>query len=270
MEQAVLRMVLLVIQMAHDEEVRKRILFIILGPVIFILLVIALIIYLVTNPMSYMSKWMESAESEAVDRFQQDWGYNQRIGMFSKDYIESSGQNYEGIILGEEGEREVVYFNQLDSRWAKQSYGQDRIGTHGCGPTSMSIVVSTLTGTTVDPVQMAQWSYDNGYYCRGEGSYHSLIPGAAQNWGLSVQQNMNGQDVVDALSNGKLIVAIMAKGHFTKGGHFIVLRGITSEGKVLVADPASVKRSNQEWDLSIILDEARKGAGAGGPFWAIG
>lgn len=58
--------------------------------------------------------------------------------------------------------------------------------------------------------------------------------------------------------------------HFTKGGHFIVLRGITAEGKILVADPASVKRSNQEWDLSIILEEARKGAGAGGPFWAIG
>ena len=40
-------------------------------------------------------------------------------------------------------------------------------------------------------------------------------------------------------------------------------------GKILVADPASHKRSEQEWDLSIILDEARKGAAAGGPFWAI-
>lgn len=85
-----LRLVILVIQMAHDEEARKRILFIILGPVIFILLVIALIIYLVTNPMSYMSEWMESKEVEAVDRFQQDWGYNQRIGMFSKDYIKAA------------------------------------------------------------------------------------------------------------------------------------------------------------------------------------
>ena len=46
-------------------------------------------------------------------------------------------------------------------------------------------------------------------------------------------------------------------------------RGVTAEGKILVADPASRKRSEQEWDLSIILDEARKGAAAGGPFWAI-
>ena len=45
----------------------------------------------------------------------------------------------------------------------------------------------------------------------------------------------------------------------------MVLRGVTSEGKILVADPASKKRSEQEWDISIILDEARKGAAAGGP-----
>ena len=38
---------------------------------------------------------------------------------------------------------------------------------------------------------------------------------------------------------------------------------------MIVADPASKKRSEQEWDISIILDEARKGAAAGGPLWAI-
>lgn len=62
----------------------------------------------------------------------------------------------------------------------------------------------------------------------------------------------------------------MSKGHFTTGGHFIVLRGVTAEGKILVADPASHKRSNQEWDLSLIMDETQRGADAGGPFWAIG
>ena len=130
-------------------------------------------------------------------------------------------------------------------------------------------MVSTLTGTNVDPVEMAQWSYENGYYCPGGGSYHSLIPKAAEHWGLSVDMNLDGENVADALAEGKLVVAIMSKGHFTKSGHFIVLRGITADGKVLVADPASLKRSNQEWDLSLILEEARRRVGAGGPFWAI-
>ncbi|MBD4337226.1 murein hydrolase, partial [Xanthomonas citri pv. citri] len=49
-----------------------------------------------------------------------------------------------------------------------------------------------------------------------------------------------------------------------------VLRGVTSEGKILVADPASYDRSNKAWDMSIILNEASRSAGSGGPFWIIG
>ena len=78
-----------------------------------------------------------------------------------------------------------------------------------------------------------------------------------------------GQKISDALSGGKLVVALMDEGHFTNSGHFIVLRGVRN-GKILVADPASYERSEQEWDLSIILDEAREGAAAGGPFWISG
>jgi hypothetical protein len=134
----------------------------------------------------------------------------------------------------------------------------------------MSIVISTLTGTAHDPVELSNWSVKNGHRCEGNGSYHSLIPAAAEGYGLSCEGDLSVQDIVDALSGGKLVVAIMSKGHFTTGGHFIVLRGVTAEGKILVADPASHRRSNQEWDLSLIMNEARKGAAAGGPFWAIG
>jgi len=61
----------------------------------------------------------------------------------------------------------------------------------------------------------------------------------------------------------------MTKGHFTSSGHFIVLRGVTSDGKILVADPASYRRSEKEWDIKIILNEASKLSGSGGPFWII-
>ena len=105
----------------------------------------------------------------------------------------------------------------------------------------------------------------------GQGSYHSLIPNAAKAWGLNVEgcKANESQRILDALSSGKLVVAIMSPGHFTTGGHFIVLRGI-KDGKILVADPASTSRSQKAWDLSIILNEAGKRAGAGGPFWLIG
>ena len=108
-------------------------------------------------------------------------------------------------------------------------------------------------------------------YALAEMGKKVLVPGAAEGFGLQWESisTDDPQAVVDTLASGKLIVALMSKGHFTSSGHFMVLRGVTSEGKILVADPASRKRSEQEWDLSIILDEARKGAAAGGPFWAI-
>ena len=105
----------------------------------------------------------------------------------------------------------------------------------------------------------------------GSGSYHALIPAAAEAWGLPVSgcTASEPQRITDALSSGKLVVAIMSAGHFTSSGHFIVLRGVKDE-KILVADPASRTRSEQSWELSIILNEASKAAGSGGPFWIIG
>jgi len=168
---------------------------------------------------------------------------------------------------------EVVYYNQFDSRWANTLYGPaGTIGQEGCGPTSLAMVVATFTTNKVTPVDVANWSAANGYRCVGSGSYHSLIPNGAKHYGLQVDslgRGGGGQPVVDALSSGKLIIALMNPGHFTKSGHFIVLRGVTSDGKILVADPASVTRSNQEWNLDIILSEARPDASAGGPLWAI-
>ena len=48
-----------------------------------------------------------------------------------------------------------------------------------------------------------------------------------------------------------------------------MLRGVQDE-KILVADPASRTRSEQSWELSIILNEASKAAGSGGLFWIVG
>ncbi len=165
----------------------------------------------------------------------------------------------------------VVYFNQRDKRWATSPYGQTgTMARSGCGPTALAIAISSLK-SAVTPVDVAQWSAQHGYYAEGGGSYHSLVPAACKEWGVPVTGvGTSWQKVVDALAQGKLVIAIMGAGHFTSSGHFIVLRGITSDGKVLVADPVSVKRSGEQWNANIIVTEARKGATAGGPFWVIG
>ena len=165
----------------------------------------------------------------------------------------------------------LTYYNQGEEPWASRPFGPDPISGYGCGPTALSMLVSSLTDQDIDPEEMAAWAYEHGYWCSKSGSYHTLIPGAAQAWGLSVEgcTASEPQRILDALADGKLVVALMTKGHFTKSGHFIVLRGVQDE-KILVADPASYRRSQKAWDLSIILNEASRRAGAGGPFWIIG
>ena len=233
------------------------------------------IVYTVVyNGESYFADEVFHLTSEQKD-LADDYAYN--LSLFLGDSMfQGLPDGYTSITsLGNvrftDGQTEVVYFNQLDERYSNMPYGTDDIGGYGCGPTAMSIVVSSLTSETVDPIAMARWSYENGYWCSKSGSYHALIPAAAKEWGLNVEgcSASEGQKIVDALSSGKLVVAIMLKGHFTSSGHFIVLRGV-KDGKILVADPASYDRSSMEWDLSIILNEASKNAGAGGPFWIIG
>lgn len=137
-------------QAATDSESRKRILFMILAPVLGLLLLIAFILYLITSPFSVLSQWLIGDEVNVVEDFQKQYGYNQQLGIYEKDYIDGSGQSYEGVIFTD-GATEVVYYNQLDERWADLPYGTDNIGGYGCGPTSMAIVVSSLTDQTVDP-----------------------------------------------------------------------------------------------------------------------
>lgn len=172
--------------------------------------------------------------------------------------------------LGDGASTQVVYFNQADSRWGRELYGRSgTIAATACGPTSLAMVVSTMTSRIIDPLEMSRWAYSNGYCAESKGSYHSLIPEGGRHFGLNVEgaTYREGRKVVDALASGKLVIAIMSRGHFTNGGHFIILRGITSSGEVLVADPASYRRSEQVWPLSIILNEVRKDAAAGGAFW---
>jgi hypothetical protein len=259
------------IKVVTDEEARHRMFILILAPIIGLILLIAMILYLITSPLSSVQKGLTGNDISVVQKFQTDYGYNQVVGVDEEDYKESEGQDYSGLIITD-GSMKVVYYNQADVQWNDALYGSsDKIGTDGCGPTALAMVVSSLTDKMVNPKEMADWAYKNGYWCPGNGSYYSLIPNGAKAFGLKVE-SIGVDDpskLIDAISHKKLVIAYMAKGHFTNSGSFIVLRGITKDGKILVADPISVSRSKQEWDLSIILGEARHGVSDGGPLWAI-
>ena len=175
----------------------------------------------------------------------------------------------QNILTG--GVFDVVYYNQGDPLWGDLKYGSDKISSHGCGPTAMAMVVDSMCDTPTDPYTMAQWAVSNGYWARRSGSYHSIVIGTATGFGLAAE-SFPSRDAVtlqDALLSGKLLVALMGPGHFTQSGHFIVLRGVTLSGEILVADPSSLDRSLTAWDAQLIFDELSRNTAEGGPLWVI-
>ena len=169
------------------------------------------------------------------------------------------------------GNVEIVYFNQGEEPWASAPYGPDKIGGYGCGPTAMAMVVSSLTDQMVDPSAMAQWAYESGYCAPGSGSYNGLIQAAASAYGLKAAPwtDLTSDAISQSLASGQLFVALMTRGHFTSSGHFILLRGLTLEGKILVADPNSRERSLTAWDPQLIIDELSATRSSGAPLWCI-
>ncbi|MCM1149585.1 MAG: C39 family peptidase [Butyricicoccus sp.] len=165
----------------------------------------------------------------------------------------------------------VTYFCQADERWCELPFGTDTIGPYGCGPTALAMAVSSMTGETVDPEQMAQRAFELGCWAKGHGSWHSIVNIVAADFGLA-SEGFEGRDadsLINALVSGKLLVALMGPGHFTDGGHFILLRGVTLSGEILVADPNSRERSLTAWDPEIILSELSPATDNGSPLWVL-
>lgn len=185
--------------------------------------------------------------------------------------VDTRLKTIDGVELLTGGNFDIVYYNQADPAWRDKSFGYDDIGKYGCGPTTMAMVISSMTAFDTDPARMASWAFENGYWASLSGSYHTLIPDSARAFGLSVEPlyERTPEALRACLKEDNIIVALMSPGHFTEGGHFILLHGVTFTGNILVADPNSRERSLTPWDPQLIIDELPAYAAAGGPLWIV-
>ncbi len=166
----------------------------------------------------------------------------------------------------------MLYYNQGDIRWKEYLYGgYDPISRYGCGPSCVAMVIGSFSPTPVSPIEMADWSAENGYYALHGGSYHSLIPESLSAFGLQVDSvtDRSAENAAELLRTGHILVALMGKGSLTKNGHFIVIAQLCPNGNVYIADPASYENSTKEWDLQQLMDELKESYDHGGPLWAV-
>lgn len=118
----------------------------------------------------------------------------------------------------------------------------------GCGFTASSMIVSYLTGENITPREFVD-TWSKQYYVPGAGMAWGLPQKAAEHYGLGdVIQTYDFNEAYEALKDGHPVMSSQGPGIFTTGGHLIVLRGIDSNGKILVNDPNKNNAVNKNYN----------------------
>lgn len=145
---------------------------------------------------------------------------------------------------------------------------------YGCGYMATAMAVTNVSGKMVTPVEIvkvAQSLSSKGFYSCGVGMYNEG-PGEIINngdYGLKAESisNYTVDAINAALKDGGMVITSVGTDTdgngdttFSSGGHFIVIRSLTSSGKWRILD--SVNRppdvNNTEWDPNFIVSQIRQ------------
>lgn len=176
---------------------------------------------------------------------------------FVLEFNDKKGSYDEGEIQNVK-KGKVPLLMQWDKRWGYAAYADSYIAINGCAPTCLSMVIIALTGDgSITPYVVSKYSEENGYYVNGIGTSWDLMTKGVKHFGVTgTEISLNKNVIYNALKNGKPIICSMKPGDFTTTGHFIVLSGI-KDGKIVVNDPNSKKRSSKLWDYDTLKTQIK-------------
>ncbi len=165
---------------------------------------------------------------------------------------------YDGYgILKQADGSSFIYYAQTDSAYASHPYAGSSMGNAGCGPACMAMVISNFTDTIITPDKMGDWSTARGFAVNGRGSAYALFPAACEEYEieLSYLNYKEREKIEQALRDGKLIMGIVGSGDFAKNRHFLLIRDITEDGKLLVANSYKGEDGLAEWDYDRVFGQ---------------
>ena len=121
-------------------------------------------------------------------------------------------------------------------------YAGGTIAKNGCSIVSLAMVATYLTGHEYRPDELAR-------YFGGKGVNNiARLEYGSQAMQLPYERPENWHKTLAALQEGKIAIALMGpRSIFTDSQHFIVLTGMTEDGKILVNDPNAA--NYDRWDL---------------------
>ena len=137
-------------------------------------------------------------------------------------------------------------YKQSDPRWASiEYYPNNSIGTAGCFPTSLTMIVGHMTGTTDTPDVVIQWIQSNvkGYYVARVGSSHVIIEPVVEHYGLHVELSgvaMTKGQIQECLDRGGCILFRTDSGWFTGNKHGMAILGYANDREhVYINNPSN-------------------------------
>jgi len=141
---------------------------------------------------------------------------------------------------------EVPEYYQSD--YPDTLFGNGTIATSGCSITSLAMVATYLTEHVYMPDELA--GYFGGYI----GNNMERLEYASDQLQLPWHKAKNWHDALAALEAGKVVIALMGEtSAFTNSQHYIVLAGMTVDGKIIVNDPYLPNYDN--WKLAAGFEE---------------
>lgn len=156
----------------------------------------------------------------------------------------------------------IYYYNQYNYNDSPYSvYGS--IGSHGCGPTSLAIAVSSILQEEHDPIEFTNYVCSIGG-CTSSGSAYLVIYQAAkdygQKYGFTAEPTSNLDLVKQRLSEGNSVVITITNGGFytnsgnliSRGGHYFVLTGVDENGQVYLSDPSNANNTGRTINLEAL------------------
>lgn len=150
----------------------------------------------------------------------------------------------------------MPHLYQTDPLWANKPYAGSNIRVAGCGPTSLSMVYTYLTGKTdLDPVAMASFAEEHNFAPTGATEWRFMTDGAAAIGLRSTPVAPSRASIASALDAGMPIICCLTPGDFTTVGHFLVIKGMDGRGVVEIHDPNSPYNSARRWPISQILPQ---------------
>ena len=149
----------------------------------------------------------------------------------------------------------MPYLFQYDKEWKDFMYGEGTMEETGCGPTSLAMALSWLSGDSYSPKDIAAYAKDYGYYVDGAGTSWDLFTEYPMLAGISAYQVYNWMDIKNNPNPNCVYIFSMGPGDFTSAGHIIAAKDVTEDGFINVHDPNSKDKSHS-WKLEDLFSQA--------------